>query len=234
MKNKKAICIIGGMGPQASVYMYKLLIDLSARDFNAKNGEDYPEIIIYSIPAPDFISDKDKKEVVLDMLKKRVKGINTLSISHIGIACNTAHLLLKDLQSVSKAPFVSMIDSVVNEIDSGIKKVGLLALPLTIKSSIYEDKLEANGIQTILPTNSQLKILDKIIRNVTEGKITKKDQGTLLLIANSLKKKGAQGIILGCTELPLVFPQKYPFLPVYNPVGILAMVLLRKYYAQTE
>ncbi len=217
------------MGPQASVYMYKLLIDLSARDFDAKNGEDYPEIIIYSVPAPDFILRTDKRLVILNLLKEKVRLINKLPISHIGIACNTTHLLLDKLQSVSGAQFLSMIDETVQKIDSSIKKIGLLALPLIIESSIYQKSLEKKGIGTIVPTKRQIIILEKIIRDITKEKMTEKNRNDLLSIVSSLRVKGAQGIILGCTELPLVFPEKYT-LPVYNPVEILAIALLKKYY----
>lgn len=231
MKNRKAICILGGMGPQASVYMHQLLIDLSARDFGAKDADDYPEIIIFSIPVPDFISNAKNKSIALSMLKKRVGKINQLSVSNIGIACNTAHLLLKDLQSVSGIPFVSMIDEVVKTIDKDINKVGLLASPMTVKSLLYQKMIEEKGKKVVLPSKSQLKILDRVIRDVIEGKITKKDQKALLSVASSLREKGAEGIILGCTELPLVFPSKFS-LPVFNSVEILAMSLLQKYYRQ--
>ncbi|MCL5439207.1 MAG: amino acid racemase [Patescibacteria group bacterium] len=229
MKNKKAICILGGMGPQASVYMHKMLVELSARYFNAKNNEDYPEIIIYSIPIPDFISNKVNKRKALIMLKKRVAEINKLSVSQIGIACNTAHLLLGELQNISKTPFVSIIDEVNKTVGPKIKKVGLLASPTTIKSYLYQNVLEKKRIEIITPSLIELEILEKIIRKVIRGKITKKDQITLRSIANSLKDRGAEGIILGCTELPLIFPPKFS-LPVFNSVEILAMALLRKYY----
>lgn len=229
MKNKKAIAVLGGMGPQASVYMYKLLIDLSAEYFDAKNGEDYPEIIVYSIPAPDFILETDERSEVLNMLKEKVRIVNRLPVSNIGIACNTAHLLLDKLQIVSKARFISMIDETVQAIDLSIKKIGLLALPLTIESLIYQKSLEKKGIVTIIPTKSQITVLEKIIRDITKEAIIQKNRKDLLSIAKSLRAKGAQGIILGCTELPLIFPAKST-LPVYNPVEILAMALLSKYY----
>ena len=74
-------------------------------------------------------------------------------------------------------------------------------------------------------------LLEKIIRNVLRGKIAEQDRQKLVSVSDSLKQRGAQAIILGCTELPLIFPEKY-VLPVYNSVEILAMALLQKYYKQ--
>lgn len=232
MGAKKSICILGGMGPEASVYMYKMLIDLSIRYFGAKNNDDFPEIVLYSIPVPDFISNDKKKYAALEMLQERVEKLNKLDLSCIGIACNTAHVLLPDLQKISRIPFVSMIDEVVSVIKKENKhKVGLLGTPSTFRSSLYQDKLIKVGIETLLPVVAEYKILEKVIRNVIAGVNSSHDTKELLLIADKFVYKGAEGVILGCTELPLAFPVNYN-LPVYNSVAILAMALLRNYYGR--
>lgn len=230
--NKKAIGILGGMGPEASNYLYKTLIDLSIKYFGAKNNDDFPDIILYSIPVPDFISDYNNRNKALNMLKKRVLSLNKIDLSSISIACNTAHLLIDKLQSVSCAKFISMIDEVSLVVAKDKKKiVGIMGTPSTVKSGLYQSKLAKYNIKSVIPASKELKTLEQVIRNVLRSKILKSDRERLFIIANSLKKRGAQGIILGCTELPLVFPLKYS-LPVYNSVEILAMALLQKYYKQ--
>lgn len=218
------------MGPEASEYTYKMLIDLSIRHFGAKNNEDFPEIILASIPVPDFISNDKNKEKALIMLRERVGRFNSLNSSCIAIACNTAHVLLADLRKISKVPFISMIEEVADAVKkAGFKKAGLISTPSTIRFKLYQEAFDDRKIQTIIPTDSQIKILEKIIRNVIAGKIFKNDTKKLFNIATSLRIRGAQAIILGCTETPLVFPKKF-LIPVYNSVEILSMALLRKYY----
>lgn len=230
MNNKKAIAILGGMGPEASMYMYDLLIKLSIRDYGAKNNNDFPEIILHSVPVPDFISSDKDKDKALHMLKERVRCLSSLTISSISIACNTAHVLLPELIKVSNIHFISMIDEVINKINKDEKrKVGLLGTPSTIRSKMYQKGLRKLGIETISPVSGEFGIIESVIRNVISGKTSTKDETTLVRIADYLKEKGAEGIILGCTELPLVFPKNYS-LPVYNSVEILANVLLEKYY----
>lgn len=164
------------------------------------------------------------------MLNQRVKLINKSNASYLAIACNTAHILLPNLQAVSKLPFVSMIEETVKQVNQdSMKKIGLLSTPSTIKYGLYQDALKEYGISYVIPSQKQIAILEKIIRNTLSGKLFKSDTTQLEKIADDLKKKGAEGIILGCTELPLVFPKEYS-LPVYNSVEILAMALLRKYY----
>lgn len=232
MDKGKAIAILGGMGPEASNYMYKTLIDLSISDFGAKNNDDFPEIILHSIPVPDFISSDSKQKQALEMLKAKVKSMDQLDISCFSIACNTAHMLIDDLQKVGKVPFVSMIDEVVKRIVSNkYRTVGILGTPSTIKYKLYQNPLEKTGVKVIIPAEPEIRTLESVIRNIIAGKLLKSDTRKLLRVADSLKKQGAEAIILGCTELPLVFPKKYS-LPVYNSVKILAQTLLHKYYKQ--
>lgn len=232
MNKSSAICILDGMGPQAGGYLYNTIIQKAVRDYGAKNNDDFPEIILHSIPVPDFISSDKYMLNALKMLKKRVKETEKLNISCLSIACNTAHILFDELQKESKMPLISMIDAVVERVNrDGLKTVGLLATPSTIKYRLYQKALLKYGIKTILPLKKDSKVLENIIRSILSGKIKTLDQNRLNKIAENLERRGAGGIILGCTELPLLFPTKYG-LPVYNSVEILANALLQKYYKQ--
>ena len=232
MNKNKALFIIGGMGPEASGYLYNTLINLAIKKFGAKNNDDFPEIILHSIPVPDFISDTRSKKQALQMLKIRIQEANALNISCISIACNTAHILLEQLQQVSKTPFISMIEEFVKSIKADrVVKIGLLGTPLTLRFGLYQQALKKAGIEVVIPTGKQIQSSEKIIRNVIAGERSSFDQKKLKKIADVLSKRGATAIVLGCTELPLVFPTGYK-LPVYNSVEILAEALLHKYYGQ--
>lgn len=230
MKDKKAICILGGMGPEASIYLCRLLVEYSIKYFNAKRNDQFPEIIMNFVPVPDFISNDKDRDKALDMLKDRVKKLNRMQVSSICIACNTAHILIGELEKHSNSRFISMIEEVSSLVAKEKKKiVGLLGTPSTIKYGLYQSALGKYRIDVISPDESQQRVLEKIIRNILKGKNSYSDRKNLLLIADSLKRKGAEGIILGCTELPLVFPKKYS-LPIYNSLELLSLALLRNYY----
>ena len=233
MKNNslkpKSIGIIGGMGPEASARMLGVMVGMATREFGARNGEDFPEIIVDSIPVPDFISDKTNIPSALKMLGSRVRKLNRFDISYFGIACNTAHILFDDLNLISDAPFVSMIDEVAGEIlQKKISKVGLLASPMAIKAGLYQKVLK-NNVEILLPTIKQTGIIEDIVRNVISGRNSLIDSRRLMNIAKSLRKIGAEGVILGCTELPIVFPKDRGLL-VFDSVEILSRALLHKAY----
>ncbi|MCL4419048.1 amino acid racemase [Patescibacteria group bacterium] len=230
MKNIKPIAIIGGMGPQASAKLLKILIDISAKEFEAKNDDEFPEIVLDSVRVPDFISKRENSKLVCKILKDRIKKLESFNPSCFAISCNTAHILLEDLQDITSVPFISIIKEVSRKVDdTDIKNVGLLGTPVTINSSLYQDILRTFNIKTICPSTEDLIIIEEIIRNVLAGKITNNDKIRLKFVADNLRKKGAKGIILGCTELPLVFPKNFP-LPVFDSIEILARALLRRAY----
>lgn len=139
MKQKRTIGILGGMGPQASARLVQILVDLSAKEFGAKNCEDFPEIILDSIPHVDFISNKKNSQIVLKSLKERVKKMEKMNVSVFAVACNTAHIMFNQLQSTTKVPFISVIEEIIKElVRCKVRKVGLLASPTTFKSGIFQ------------------------------------------------------------------------------------------------
>ncbi|MGE5041649.1 MAG: aspartate/glutamate racemase family protein [Candidatus Levyibacteriota bacterium] len=232
MNSLKTIGILGGMGPQASSYLYQLLIKQSIRQYKAVKNEDFPHILIDSICIPDFISDEKEKKTALEMLKKETRAFNTDEVLCLSIACNTVHEFLPVLQRETPIPFVSMIEKTVKLISSSrIKKIGILATPTTLRSALYTDTLLKEGVTIIKPSAKQALQIERVIRNVIAGKHTAQDALSLFNISFSLHEKGAEGILLGCTELPLVFPKKFP-LPVFNSLEILANSLLAKYYGR--
>ncbi len=225
MKDKNVIGILGGMGPQASARLVDLLVARAKQD-GAIKDDDFPEIILDSVPVPDFISDTKKLDKVTRILQKRIRLLSKMEVSRFAIACNTAHVILEDLKSVTDKKFVSIIDEVSLQVKSKmVSKVGLLATPTTIRFALFQKALSRLDVDVVIPTKREQGVLERIIRNMIAGKIIESDKIQLVLIAKSLGKRGAEGIILGCTELPLIFPKKFS-MPVFNSLDILADSLL--------
>src|SRR3989337_1145860 len=99
MKNKM-IGLIGGMGPYASAYFYELLI---------KKSSDYPEVVIDSVPVPDFISDTKQIGFAKKMLISRVRKLNNFGCKTLAMVCNTGHVLYPELSKNSRSEFLSMV-----------------------------------------------------------------------------------------------------------------------------
>ena len=231
---RRAIGILGGMGPEASVHLYGLLVALSASEFGAVDNSDFPEIILDSVPVPDFISDGLRKDEALAILAGRVTDLDRLDLCCLAIACNTAHVLLPALQSIARTPFVSMIEAVASQVAlDGPASVVVLGTPSTVRSGLYRHALDARGIRAIEPDEPQLRDVEAVIRRVIENRSDAADAVLLTSVADALMNRGGEAIVLGCTELPLVFPGDYSA-PVYSSLDVLARALLRTYYGSLE
>ena len=231
MKKNKTIGLIGGMGPFASAYFYKLLIKKSSDLYGAKNNDDFPEVLIDSVPVPDFISDTNRLNDAKIMLESRVRKMNVFGVDSVAMVCNTGHILYDDLSKISKAKFYSMINLVSGDVSrKGLKKVGILATPVTVKYDLYGQALRGKGIEVCYQKNGSQNLHEKIIRDMVFGKKVLKDIKKLEVATKKLiKDNNLDGIVLGCTELPLVFP-KNKFTNVVDCMDVLADKLLERYY----
>lgn len=228
--SKKIIGILGGMGPQSTGEFYRILIYKSIAEYGAVNNNDFPSVVIDSIPVPDFISSQEHLSQARTMLIDRTKRLNAYGVGRIGIACNTAHLLLDDLRAVSGSQIVSIMDEVARLIaEKKITRVGLLASPMTYKTELYQTTLK--NIATVIIPNAKMQFeLDDLIRGVICGKnIMTLKTIAYPLIESFIRIQKLEAIILGCTELPLIVDTPLS-VPVISSLDVLADNLLAYYY----
>ena len=164
-KIERKIGVVGGMGPEASARLYLDMIEMAREEFEAKGNDEYPRILLDSLPVPDFISETSKVNEALEMLIESVEGMSQLELVCIGIACNTAHILLERLESVTEVPFVSIIEEARKGVEElGVNKVGLLASPTTVKTELYQNEFNGNGIEVLILDEEIQEELGEIIK----------------------------------------------------------------------
>jgi len=220
------IVILGGMGPQASAELHRLIVDKAAR--TSVDPEKFPEILHASLTIRDFIADSEAIADAITHTREVCQALPMLSASAIGLACNTAHLLLDRIPELQNDTFVSMIDAVCESIVAGrFEKVGLLASPSTIRTKLYESPLRDRGIDVILPSEHDLPELANIIRELITGEDRDALRMRLSAISDMLTHGGADVILLGCTELPLIGIDTS--LPTISSLDVLAARLLTKH-----
>src|SRR3990167_2578883 len=228
-----AIGILGGMGPQASARLYELLIGGTKCYTPARVDSDYhPEIVLMNVPVPDFISDKKDIEIAKQMLIERTILLEQAGCIVNGIACNNAHILLADLQVVTKVPFLSIPKLVAEKIKaSGFERIGLLATPVTLSSTLFDDVLD--GVEVVRPGNRIVNKIETLIYKQLNSRIETKDRRALKQIVDEFKEtRELDAEILGCTELPLIFAKSDE--TVIDTLQLLADGLLESYFTQVK
>ncbi len=226
---QKPITILGGMGPQASVHLYQLLVRRSQDHPRSLRGV-FPHIILRSLALEDFISDQAKQADAKAVIVTAAQRAASDGSCAVAIACNTAHVFAENIMNVTDVRFVSMIELVAEKATDASNRVGLLASPTTVRTKLYHDAITRRGAQCIEPTRAEQVELEGIIRAVIAETAGEKERTKLLRIAKRMHRDGAESIILGCTELPLIFPKSKANFTVHDSLEILTDRLIEKYY----
>ncbi|MBI4152854.1 amino acid racemase [Candidatus Woesearchaeota archaeon] len=224
MKPYKTIGILGGMGPEATAELYLRIIRIFQKEYGAKYDDDFPEIIIVSVPIPDVVENPSEEKIVQEMLVSGVKKLERAGASFVVIPCNTVNFFFREIERAVSIPVLSILTEVANEIRKmEVKTVGLLGTEMTINKNIYNQSMPE--ISLISSTIEEQKRITKIIINVLAGKKKALDKNFLLGLIDNLKELGAEKVILGCTELPLLLKRSNDLV---DTIDILAQATVRK------
>lgn len=231
----KKIGILGGMGPESTVLYYQNL----TRSYIATYGNDnFPEIIIYSITQQknkDFAKCNDWSSVA-DYLGKAAQSLEKAGADFILISANTNHKVLPEIQSQIRIPVLSILDSVGQEIKrNGFTKVGLLGTKTTMQEDFYPKVFQKYGISILYPSLSEQDLIQRVIfEELHRNIISDYSRIQFIKIIDSLANQGAQGVILGCTEIPLLINQKDTPVPVFDSMLIHTRDALRVALGEIE
>ena len=223
---EKTIGILGGMGPEATVDCYAKIIKKTP----AKTDQQHLRVIIDSNPkVPDrtaAISGNGPSPVPI-----LVDGCRTLQAAgadFIIMPCVSAHFYLPDIRQQIKLPILSIFDAVADTISGDhpdIKTVGLMGTTGTISGGLFQKRLATANIETIVPDDiQQAKVMAAIydIKNSRPHRSRKQIATDLVAVAQSLISGDAQGIVAGCTEIPLALRQQNVSVPYFDALTILA------------
>ena len=199
---KNIIGILGGMGPAATADMFQKFIQLTP----AHCDQEHIPLVISSIPdIPDrSTSILHEGESPLPAMEEYMHGLERAGAKCIIIACNTAHYWYNDLKKKCNVDMLNIIDSTISEIlSTGKNKVGILATDATLSTQLYQKTLEKCGITCLIPEKSSQKQVMESIYLYKSGEIEKSEE-LMLIQRDELINRGAEIIILGCTEVPLI------------------------------
>jgi len=204
----KVIGMVGGLSPESTIYYYKYITEEYYRRFGDYS---YPEIIIYSVNFQNFVNwmNAERWDLVADELVRVLTKLYYAGADFGILTSNTVHIVFDEVQKRSPIPLISIMDATIDEIKrTGIDTVGLLGTLFTMTKDFFRRKLEENGIHVILPSKEDMEYVNNaIFKELVAGIFLSKTKQEFIRIINYMKKRGAKGIILGCTEIPLLISE---------------------------
>lgn len=225
----KTIGLIGGITPQSTIMYYNILNDLANKHYG---GVHSAKILLHSV---DFgvISkhQKDGRWDVLDgIMANAATGLEKAGAESILICANTMHLCINAIRAAVQIPVIHIAEATAEQINKkGIKTVALLGTRYTMEKTFYTDVLFKYGIQTIIPNEEDRKVIHSVIYDeLSKGIINTTSKEKYTAIIRKLQEKGAEGAVLGCTEIPLLIQQEDVEIPVFDTTTIHAMKAFEK------
>lgn len=220
----KKLGILGGMGPEATASLYLNIIRRCQKKFGAKYNSDFPHIIINSVPIPDGeMWKKFDENSVIKALEENCILLEKAKVDFIVVPCNSVHHFIDRMRNAVKIPVLSIVEETTrNTKEKNMDHVSVLATHFTISTRIYENYLSRNGIELIKPTIEEQEHIDGIIVRIESGRRSESDKNALINTIEGLQEKGAEGIILGCTEIPLLIKENDVSIPLFDTIDILA------------
>lgn len=225
----KIIGIMGGMGPDATVDLYNKIIEETRRR-GAVCDQDHLEVVISSVPQTP-----DRTEAIFGKapspvpeLIRSARRLEAAGAGIIIIPCNSAHYYYADVAGAVSVPVLHMIRLTAAHIAGNYPEAriaGILATDGTIRTRLYHEALEKEGIEPLTPdVPSQKDVMEAIFGKggIKMGSPSREAIAKLLSTANKLIEQGAAVIIAGCTEIPLAFKHTDLAVPFVDSTAVLA------------
>lgn len=219
----RIIGILGGMGPEATADFFREIVRLTP----ARKDQDHIPVLIYS---NSHIPDRTeailgKGENPLPHLIHSARVLEGAGAGILAMPCNTAHYFLPELEKAVSIPFLDMLFETLGDLQSrlpAVRRVGLLASAGTVRCEIFHRVFQTRGVQVLVPATGDQEVVSRAIYRVKAGDCSQNTRSAFASAGEKLVALGAEAIILGCTEIPLVLREKDVSCPCLNPTVALA------------
>ncbi len=228
----KKIGLVGGMGPESTLDYYKQITS----KYEQKQPHSFPPLVMDSLDVFEILKDEEngEQDLLVQKLNHSVQNLQAAGADFAVLTANTPHIVFDELQNVSSLPLISILDSTARAIQaSKQKRVLLLGTGVTMTKSFFVDKLREYSIEAVVPNAAEIERISSIIADELElGIVNPDSKQYLIAVIENYRSSGVQGVILGCTELPLAISASDVSVKVYDTVKIHVDEILK--YAMGE
>lgn len=217
----KTIGLIGGMSWESTIPYYRLINEGIKQQLGGLHSA---KLLLYSVEFVEIEQCQSNGEwdKSAKILTDAAKKLEAAGADLILICTNTMHKVAPQVQQEIRVPLLHIADAAAEELEQhGITKVGLLGTKYTMKQEFYKQRLIERGIEVVVPEEQEMQIVNDIIfKELCVGEQKEESREKLKNITENLKKKGAQGVVLGCTEIGLLLHQEDTTLRVFDTTRI--------------
>jgi aspartate racemase len=218
----KTIGLIGGMSWESSLEYYRIINETTKRKLG---GFHSAKSILYSVDFEEIerLQHQGAWDDLTKVMIRAAQSLERAGAELLVICTNTMHKMADDVQTSIRIPLLHIADATAEQIKLlNLHTVGLLGTKFTMEQDFYRGRLsEKFGLEVLIPADDERDIVHRVIYDeLCLGTIRESSKFEYLRIINNLVKRGAQGIILGCTEIPLLLKQEDVAVPIFDTTTI--------------
>jgi len=225
----KTIGLLGGMSPESTVEYYRYITRTYTERFDDYG---YPPVLIHSVSFQPYVDwpNQGRWDLVAQGLSEAARHLEAGGADFVVIATNTMHIVVDEVRASLGIPLLSLLDVVGEAIlDQGMKTVGLLGTQFSMEHGFYQKALNSRGIEVLTPEAGDRAFVNNVIYNeLVKGIILDGSRERFVEIAEGLAGRGAQGVILGCTEIPLLIGPADVGIPLFDTTILHAEAALQR------
>lgn len=213
----KTIGFVGGLSWVSSLDYYRLFNEIANQRLG---GNEAAKIAMYSVNYGEIVTltQKGDWDGITRIITDAAKKVEAAGAACVLLGANTMHHIAERVQEKISIPLLHIADVTAKAIqEKGINKVALLGTRYTMQFDFYKNKLASYGVETIIPGADGIEFVNNAIYNeLGKGKFLAETKQGFLTLIDKLSAEGAQGAILGCTEIPMLIKQSDTALPVFD------------------
>ncbi len=222
----KTIGLIGGMSWESTAHYYAVMNRETAR---LRGGLSSAPILLDSLdfaPIADMLAG-ERFEEIERLITNSAERLERAGAGLIGMACNTMHIVAPAIEAALSIPFLHIADPTADALEQdGITRVGLLGTRVTLEMPFYRDRLAARGFDVLVPEINVTNLDAIISRELCKGVVSEPSRRAYVEAIGLLATRGAEAVILGCTEIGMLIEESVSPLPVYDTTELHARALV--------
>ncbi len=226
--NETLIGILAGMGPRSTAPFVDLVINQCQIQYGAKYDDEFPPMLIYSLPAPFYSADPFDENRLKETISTGLKKLESTGANFIAMPCNAAHIYYDQLSSEIRVPLLNMIDETVATIATSSGKLALLATRLVMNAGIYQQRIQQTTTIYVASENWQSQV-DQLIVAVKSSPDPSLPQQLWDQLVSEIVEAGVATILMACTDLSPLAQRKPSQLSIIDATECLAKAVVRRY-----
>lgn len=224
----KTIGLLGGMSWESSALYYRLINELVREQ---RGGLHSARCIMASLDFADVeaLQAAGRWDAAGDLLADAALGLEAAGADMIVLCTNTMHKVAGAIEDAVAIPLVHLADVTAQAVNAaGLKTVGLLGTAFTMEEDFYRDRIAGHGLQVLVPDAAARALVHRVIyEELVVGVVSEASRSSFLAVIAELAALGAEGVILGCTEIELLIDQDATPLPVFATTRLHAEAAVR-------